>query len=286
MNRIRSFRACITLLSALAMAACSQEAMIRRFTPPEADARARAYLAQIARGQADSAEARLAPSVAGPNVHAEFQKIQAVLRGSRFDSLHVVGAQVNTMNGVRHVNLTYEFKGAQGWTLASVATIDEGGQWFVDGLAARAIPEPMERSNAFDMAGKSGLHYLWLVLTLAAALTSLLGAIFIGTRRGMPRRWLWTVVALLGVCAFNLNWADGTVFFQPIQVMLLSAAVLKSGPAAPWTVTFALPLGALIAFLRYRAWRRRTAEAAAAHETGGGGSIATAEAPAAEPTAE
>ncbi|HET6765531.1 MAG TPA: hypothetical protein VFH27_17750 [Longimicrobiaceae bacterium] len=231
--------------------------MIRRFTPPDADARARAYLAQIARGQADSAEARLAPALAGPDAHAEFQKIQSVLRGTRFDSLHVVGAQVNTMNGVRHVNLSYEFRGPRGWVLASVGTMDEGGQWFVEGLFARAIPEPLERANAFQLAGKSTLHYLWLAAMAISFLVSLGTAVFMATRKRLPGRWTLALSSLVGLGGFSLNWSDGTATIRLVAFQILGVGAFKTGPGASWVLTFSLPLCAIIALLIYRRWRTK-----------------------------
>lgn len=40
-----------------------------------------------------------------------------------------------------------------------------------------------------------------------------------------------------------------------LSVDLLSGEVVRAGPAAPWILTFALPIGAYFALRRYRQWR-------------------------------
>lgn len=269
MPLLRPVAARLIALATLGCAACSGEGMIRRFTPADADARARASLAQLARAQVDSIEARLVPSLAGPEAHEELRKIAGALAtNERFDSLHVIGAQVNIVNGIRHTNLTYEFHGRTGWMAANLATIDSAGTWFVEGVSAQPLAQSLERIHAFSLGGKSALHYLWLLLTLLCAAASLGAAAFLATRRGMPRRWGWALLALVGVGACNLNWTTGETTFNLLNIQIFSAGAVKAGLAAPWILVFALPLGALLAVLRYRRWRARAdAAALAATET-------------------
>ncbi|HEX8941513.1 MAG TPA: hypothetical protein VF785_00165, partial [Gemmatimonadaceae bacterium] len=61
----------VVSIAALVLAACSGENAIRRFTPQDADARARAYLALFTRDQPDSAAARLVPALAGADAQRE-----------------------------------------------------------------------------------------------------------------------------------------------------------------------------------------------------------------------
>src|SRR5689334_22922181 len=124
----------LLLLLAL-FSACSGEDMMRRFTPADADVRARAYLALLTRGQTDSAAARVVPRLSGPETQRELAKIAALLHGQQFDSLRVIGAATNKISGVRHVNLSYEFHSANGWSVANVATVDSANTWFVEGVS-------------------------------------------------------------------------------------------------------------------------------------------------------
>jgi hypothetical protein len=211
---------------------CSIDQAVQRMTPADADARARAYLALLARGQLDSATAPLLPELQRADTRTELGKIAAVFRNQRFDSTRVIGVQVNTINGTRHVNLSYELHSATGWFLASVATVDSANRWFVEGASGRTIPEPLEHTTRFTLAGRSPVHYVWLALTILAIGASLGVALFIVSRRTMPRRWLWSALALVGVGTLTLDWTSGAVGFDPITVMLLSGTVMRAGPVA------------------------------------------------------
>jgi hypothetical protein len=248
----------------IAMVGCDANDAIRRFTPADADTRARAYLALFTTGQVDSAVVRLHPKLAGAEATLQLNKVGALLDRQSFDSTRVVGAWTNTVAGVRHVNLTYELHSARGWSLANVATVDSANTWFVEGITARALDRPLEELTGFDFRGKSARHYLWLLLTILAAATSLSTACWIATRRQMPKRWRWVLASLLGIGAFSINWATGEMGFRLINIQLAAAALTRAGPVAPWILTFGLPVGAVAALVRYRRWSR--SGLAAAHQ--------------------
>ena len=254
MIALRSVRL-LAVLAVTGLLACSQEDAIRRFTPADADARARAYLGLFTAGQVDSATARLLPALQGEEANRQLAKIGELLDAQRLDSTHAIGAQANNFNGTRHVNLTYEMHSARGWMVANVATVDSAGGWFVEGVSARPIDRPLEEQNSFTLLGKSPMHYLWLLLTFLAPLFSFGTAIWIASRRAMPRRWRWVFASLLGLGMFSLNWTTGETAYRLVHIQFGSAGVMRAGFAAPWILTFALPVGAIAALARYRAWQ-------------------------------
>ena len=247
-------RACLIVLGALA-AACSGEGMIRRFTPADADVRARAYLALLTRGQTDSAAARVVPRLSGPDAQRELARIAALLRGQQFDSSRVIGAATNTINGVRHVNLSYEFHSANGWSVANVATVDSANTWFVEGVSASAIPRPLEEQARFVLGGKSIRHYAWLLMSILCLGLSVGTALFLASRRAMPKRWRWVLVSLIGVGGFSLNWTTGVAVVKPYLLQIGAASFTRAAPVTPWIISFAIPLGAIVALQQYQRWR-------------------------------
>lgn len=243
------------MVTALLLCSCSDNDMLERLTPRDADARARDYLALFVRDRTDSALDRLHPTLQSPEARLELRRIADLLRNERFDTTRVIGALTNTVNGVRHVNLTYELHSSFSWFLANVATVDSANTWFVEGVSTRTIPQPLEVAAEFTLANRSLIHYLWLVLTVAAVLTSIGTALFLMTRRGMPRRWLWVLFACLGGGAFSLNWATGAVNFKLLNVQLLCGGFVRFGPASPWIIVFALPVGAIMGIAHYSRWQ-------------------------------
>lgn len=245
----------------LMLSACSRDAALRRFTPADADVRARAYLAQLTVGNVDSAASRLVPFLQTPASRSELEKVAALLSPMRVDSMKVVGARTNTWAGGRRVNLTYElYLQPSGWAIANVATLDSAGTWAVEGVSARQLERPIEEGARFSLSNKPAIYYLWLAITGICAAVSLGAAIFMATRRGMPKHWWWALASLVGVGGYSLNWTTGQTGISLFKVQLFSAAALQSGPFAPWIVTFAFPLGALVALQKYRSWRHRSVE--------------------------
>jgi hypothetical protein len=245
----------LAALSVIGLSACDQEAAMRRLTPADADARARAYLQLFTAGYVDSATARLHPALRGAEADQQLAKIGELLDAQRLDSIHVVGAQTNVVNGVRHVNMTYEMRSPRSWMVANVGTIDSAGGWFVEGVYVRPIDRPIEEATAFTLRGKPAVHYLWLLCTVLAAGFSFGVAGWIATRRAMPRRWRWVFASLIGLGGFSLNWATGETAVRLVHFQLASAGFMRPGLAAPWILTFAVPVGAIAALLRYRRWR-------------------------------
>jgi hypothetical protein len=247
-------RLTLVAIAAASLLACSGADMMRRFTPADADARSRAYLEQLKRGEIDSAAARLVPQLATPDARVELARIDSILGDADFDSSAIIGANINTFNGVRHTNLTYEFHSRAGWLLANVATVDTAGSWLVEGVSARPLAKTLEEASRFTLTGKTWRHYLWLALAIVSLVLSLGAAVFLATRRGMPNRGWWALVSLVGVGSFSLDWTSGATGFRLVNVQLLGAGFVRLGPAAPWIITFAIPAGAFLALARYRRW--------------------------------
>ena len=229
--------------------------MVARIMPAGADERARAYLSLFVRGEVDSAAARLVPELQSPGARVQLDEIAALLRGRAMDSLQVIGVQVNSLPGVRHVNISYELGDTRGWAVASVAVRESGAEWAIEGVTAQATAGSLKTLNRFRIAGQPMGKYVWLLAMIVAAGASLVAAVTVARTRQMPKRWWWVVVALIGVVRFSLNWTTGQWELRPVQFMLLSAGFMKAGPVAPWILSFALPVGATIALLRRHRWR-------------------------------
>lgn len=242
---------------ALATVSCSYDDAIRRFTPPDADAHSRAYLELLSRRQTDSAMARLIWEMQDPATRQQVVNVIGILDGEHFDSIRVIGANTWSTPQARRVNLTYELHSPNGWFEASVATFDSAGDWRVYGLHATTLSQSLESMQWFTLRGKSLVQYGWLVATILCAMGSLATAIFIGTRKGMPRRWGWVAMALLGYGTFALNWSTGEWSYNLLAVQLLGAGYTRAGPYAPYFFAFSIPLGSAMALDRYRRWKKQ-----------------------------
>ncbi|HEX7028194.1 MAG TPA: hypothetical protein VF268_13210, partial [Gammaproteobacteria bacterium] len=56
-----------------------------------------------------------------------------------------------------------------------------------------------------------------------------------------------------GVGAIRMNWTGGEYVFELLNVQLLGASAVTSGPYASWVISVSAPLGAMLFWL----WRKK-----------------------------
>jgi hypothetical protein len=259
MPAMSTIRALVIASLVLTPLACSYDDAVRRFTPPDADARSRAYLSLLTRRQPDSAMSRLVGDLQSPETRQQLINVMGILEDERFDSIRVIGANIVQTTGAKRVDLTYEMRSSNRWFQANVATIDSAGDWKVYDLHVNALPQSLESTEWFALRGKTVLQYLWLLATGLSPVVCAATAIFIATRKSMPRRWRWVFMALIGYGIFQMNWSTGDWSINTLSVQLLGAGYVRASPYSPYIFKFSIPLGAAMALVRYRSWRAKSA---------------------------
>ena len=268
-------RCVVSLVAVAFVAACATDltSFANRYTTPAERAFPRLYLQLLADAHLDSALSLLAPELRTDTARSAMLKIATLLKDAHLDSMRLIGVNVSSFGaGNRDVNLTYEMptSTAGSWVTSNVATRRAGPSVAVTGFSAYPIKGPLEILNRFTLSERSPAHYVWLALALLMPLVTITVAVYVARARGMPRRWLWVFASLIATPAFFINWTTGEVGFRSAWFLLFGGAATSAGPAAPWVVSFALPVGAGIAYLKVRRWRQGTPPTAAS----GGGAVA------------
>lgn len=249
------------LACGLVFAACRSPEIPQSAVPQEADRAARAYLALVVAGETDSAARQVAVPPGAPDVRPILAELSALLRGTNVDSAHLIGAHTfhSTVIGAesqRRVSLSYELRAEKGWRVATINSRDSAGVLRIEGFHVDTLAAPLAELNAFDLSGKPPLYYVWLVAAAFAFLTCVVAAVVVARTRGMPRRWLWAALSLIGLVKFSLNWTTGAYSVQPIAFQVLAFGFQRAIPVGPWIVSFALPILAVVALVRRRRWLR------------------------------
>jgi hypothetical protein len=223
------------------------------------------YLALLAGGQIDSAVGFLVPDLRSDTTRRVASRVGALLATARLDSLHLIGVNIfeNLGTHLRQLNLTYEGPTRDGrWVVANVATNHIGDTTTVYGFSAYPLAAQLETANAFTRAHLSAIRLIWLALALLMPVLTIGLAVWV-LRTRMRRRWLWAIVALIASPAFALNWTTGHPVGQVNIFLLFGGAAMRGSSAAPWIISFGLPLGAIVSYFRYRAWREAVTRNAA-----------------------
>jgi hypothetical protein len=245
-------------LLGLGVNACSgiSSAALMAMMPKDEDQYARSQIHAIADGNTRSIEQALDPSLRSSGAPAQLAEMTKVLAGSRIESMEVIGYQGQVFNGVSHQNISYQLRLSNGWAVANIASRTEDGRRVIEGATVRRIPERLEKTNAFTLAGKGPAHYL--VLALAIGIPALmLYAVVLVFRMPLRRRWLWVLASLAGVGQWSLNWTTGEMGGNPFNLQLLGAGVTRVSQYAPWILAVSLPIGALYVVAKYHRGRWR-----------------------------
>jgi hypothetical protein len=254
------------LLAAIALAAasaCDQRAAFERRIPVSEAAQGRQVFDQLQRRQFGPVEAMLSDRLreAGPS-RPPLEQMAAVFTGGTPTVARVVGAFTRVVDGVRFVELTYEYDFSGRWYLATVLFRQDGPRRVIERMQVAPATDSQERLNAFTFAGKGVLHYTMLALVVATPV--FITAIFVLLlRTTVPRRkWLWAIAVLLGIGQVGFDWTTGRIGVQPFMIQVLGAAFFKSGPYGPLTLTWAAPVGAAVVLWKRRGWREEAARRA------------------------
>lgn len=213
------------------------------------------YLALLVSQRVDSAYALLISELQNDAAREQLAAVAAILAEHPPDSTTLIGVHLQSPSGSRFVNLSWEYRSQGQWIATNVAARHSPpGSPRVAGFSAYPLNQSLRTLNAFTLRGRSAVHVTWLLGVVGMPLFCLAVATRLVTARGMPKRWIWALVALIGVSRFSLDWTTGHVAFQPLYLTLFAAAATNAGPAAPWILTFALPVGAAVGLARYRSW--------------------------------
>jgi hypothetical protein len=250
----------VALLFFLTACATDLASFSQKYTTEQERLFAHSYLRLVAGGQLDSAYSLLSPDLRDAKARQGLSGAEAALSKAQLDSLHPIGVNIGLMSGVRSVNLTYEMPTSDSaWVIANVATRASSGKVQVIGISAYRAPRSLEAQNAFTLRDRSFRHFLWLGMAILMPVVTFATAIMVARAKKMPRKWLWVLAALVGTPVFALNWTTGEVSTRGTLFLLFGASTLRSGAAAPWIISWAVPLGALVAYFKMRRWRARLA---------------------------
>lgn len=253
--RPRLPRLLLAALLALGASACSGEQILQQMVRPEDDRYARAHLAAIERADTAAVLRDVDPTLNDPTTQAQYGRMMAVFRDRRIVSATIVGVQHNAVNGVPHVNLSYELRLTRGWAVANVATRVEGGRRLVEGASVSEIEKPLAELNAFRLGGRSAAHYVVLAMAVGAPLV-ILASLVLLFRMELKRRWAWAIVCALGLGQFSFNWSTGDAAFNLVGLQLFGSGWFRAGTVAPVVLVVGFPLGALWIIGQYLQQRR------------------------------
>jgi hypothetical protein len=250
MRRMKPFLPAAVALCLL-LAGCN--ALLQKGIPENADQFAREFIEMVAAGDYAAAQQMLDPSIQGPDALRKLQGFHAVLAQGGKIEFETIGYYLvkdsHNAPGVYQDNLSYQLRIGERWAAGSVAlNVTEGGM-AVFGCHFALIPDSLAVLNRFSLRGKTPFQYGFLLLC-AAVPAFIIYTLVLCMRTRLRRKWVWVVFILFGLVQFQMNWTTGEWGIQPLSLLLLGASAFRANMYAPWIITFALPIGAMLFLAR------------------------------------
>lgn len=132
------------------------------------------------------------------------------------------------------------------WAVAEINFAIEDEKVTLLGFYVEKFDRNPKMSNDFQVGDRGLTGYFWLLMMGLSVAVCIVAAVLVWLGGRLRYRPLWTLVALLALMKFELNWATGDWVFSPINIQFLGAGAVTAGPFAPWMLTFSLPLPALV----------------------------------------
>ena len=152
---------------------CDDAAMMKKWTPPEAEANTRNYIELLRQGKFELIEHDLDASVTDSNIRDTLAKMAALFPAGDPESVKVVGAHTFHGQGYSTADITLEYQFPNKWLLASVTTQSKGTVSTITGFHLNPMADSLENLYKFSLFGKSAGQYLVLICGVCCLIFSL-----------------------------------------------------------------------------------------------------------------
>ena len=248
-------RQLVLLFGLLVLCSCSKEDLLSKFSSPEDQATAKAYLNHLRAREFDVIERDIDPSLKNASLHSVLEQIADQIPTGEPTSVKLVGAHLFKTPEATTVDTALEYSFGDKWFLANVGVQKKGDVKTIVGLHFVPEPRSLEEQNRFVLSGKPLAQYLILVGAVLVVSTTLFSLIVCIRTKELRRKWLWILFIIFGFGSISVNWTTGQFGFVPLSFQFFSAGAMAQ-LYGPWIISVSAPVGAIV-FLVNRLRRSR-----------------------------
>jgi hypothetical protein len=241
----------LTLLVGL-LFSCNPSIDFKKIVPQQVDKFATGFVDDIKQGNIEECLLKVIPEMnnqAGRDyLTNSFKSIQSL----QIDSSRIINARQQTLmgeNGFTNYSIDYEYfvKGKHLYFTFGIR--EQKGKLSITAFDGRFFETSLTEIHSFTLDKKGFVHYLFLAFAVLIPIFILVTLVF-AIRTRLTKKWLWIIGILLGFIKLSINWTTGQVGFQLISFQILGAGFSKQGLVAPWTLSFTLPIVAMIFWIK------------------------------------
>jgi hypothetical protein len=243
--------ALLTLLVGL-LFSCNPTIDFKKIVPQQVDKFATGFVEDIEQGNIEECILKVIPEMnnqAGRDyLKNSFKSIQSL----QIDSFRIINARQQTLmgeNGFTNYSIDYEYFIKNEYLYFTFGIREQKGKLSITAFDGRFSEISLTEIHSFTLDKKGLVHYLFLIFLILIP-TFILATLVFAIRTKLNKKWLWIIGILFGFVKFSINWTTGQVGFQVISFQILGAGFSKQGLVAPWTLSFTLPIVAVIFWIR------------------------------------
>jgi hypothetical protein len=241
------------ILLGLLLSSCSMNEIPERLIPKEANEFAQKFIIKLANGEIDYCDSLFSKEYQNDQGTNFLNEVNQAISEREVLNYRLISSSWTTLySGTTSTtyNLQYEYKYADDfWIYYSFQILEKNNNLTVNYLNFQPRNESLSSYYEFNFKNKTIIHYTWLFMAILVPIFILFSVIY-AIRTPLKRKWLWIIFILVGFVSFSLNWATGDFGIKPINFNLLGAGIIKSGIIAPWILTFNIPIGAILFWIK------------------------------------
>jgi hypothetical protein len=235
----------------IALTGCDQSSLLKKLTSPQDESIALNYIDQLRQSNFVQIEQDADPSIDNADLPRTLVTMAALFPKENPLSVKIVGVHTFRNSTRSTSRLTFEYEFASQWVLAEVKTQTVDGTATLAGMTVTPVADSLEHINRFTLRSKGSPQYLMLFLVALSLLISTYAFVLcLRTKMRRRKKWLWSILTLVGVGKLGINWTTGESFFNLFWIQVPTAQAFNA-LFSPWLVMVSLPLGAILfLFLR------------------------------------
>lgn len=241
----------VFVIMTMLFSSCSYNKMSEKLIPKQESEYGKNVLESIRLNDFITVSKSLNQSIASQVTKEKLEEISKYFPSEKLINTELIGSQVNKINNDWNGTFTFEYQFDNSkWALANIVINKNGNFLSVTGFHVYLTEKSQKEINKFSLYNKTIKHYIILLFTVLIPLFSIFSFIICIRTPLKRRKVLWVIFTLLGVTSTALNWTTGQLSFQLLTVKLLSASVTAASPYSPWFISFSIPIGSIMFWIK------------------------------------
>jgi len=243
------------LVFSFAMLHCSTEKYLEKLVPNDISVYTQQYISKIIDGDIEYCYNQLTSDIKNPEAKNSIIKLNSYLQDKTLINKLVLSYRRSWTAGSKKADITYhqiqyEYEYKSDFIIYSIVIKDDNKVKSINGFRINISKVSLSKANEFDFNNKKAIHYFFFLMTIMQPLIILITIVGI-LKSNFTKKWLWIVFSFIGILSFNLNWSTGDLSYQLFSIKIFSASFLKSNLYGPWIMSFGIPIGSVIFWLKY-----------------------------------